>query len=274
MKVPSLQETIVVCGVLENTISVYLCLTMAAFSASSTFSATAGQHRPSNPVVSELSKSLPHLQLVTPSSAGYSTLRSIYTLTHHAHPIAILQPASVQEVSRIVSVAREHQIPITVRTGGHDVHGRCIAADALLIDMRSLNAITISPDKQTVRLGGGTLARDLIAALSTQGLATAFPSVAGVGQVGWATLGGYGYLSPSRGLGVDQIVGAEVVDYRGQLVDAELRSELLQAIKGAGGNFGIITSLTVKVFPLDGVSICYTPPLSYHSWHLNNLFLP
>ena len=130
--------------------------------------------------------------------------------------------------------------------------GRSIVQDALVIDLRKLAYTKISASRTTVRIGGGTLATQVGADLSKEGLATAVGNTARVGYVGWAVYGGYGPCNALYGLGIDNIVGATVVNAKGEVVDAD--DELLKGIRGAGGALGVITEVEVKVYPLKTVS--------------------
>jgi hypothetical protein len=114
-------------------------------------------------------------------------------------------------------------------------------------------AIQVSADKKTARIGGGILFRNLLEGLGNHGLITPVGTIGTVGYVGWATLGGYGPYSASYGLGLDQIVGAKVVNADGRLVDADAR--MLKGIRGSGGNYGVIVELTIKVYPVQEVSL-------------------
>jgi FAD/FMN-containing dehydrogenase len=135
--------------------------------------------------------------------------------------------------------------------------------DAVALDMRLLNSVRIHaiPDKKnereegkdvsTATVGGGILIGDLIAALQAEGFATPVGSLPMVGYVGWAMYGGYGAYSAPLGLGVDQIVGAKLVNASGEVIEAD--PELLKGIRGAGGAFGVVLELTVKIYRVDRV---------------------
>jgi FAD/FMN-containing dehydrogenase len=201
---------------------------------------------------------------LTPSSPTFDQVRAIYAHPEIA-PLAIIRPQSIEDVSTTVSFLSANRIPFTVRSGGHDMHGRSMRHDAVALDMRLLNSVRIHsiPEEgkgaettsSTATVGGGILTGDLISALQEQGFVTPVPSLPAVGYVGWAMYGGYGAYSARFGLGVDQIAGARVVDARGQVVEAD--HELLTGIRGAGGAFGVIVELTVRIYRVDRV--CYAP---------------
>lgn len=202
---------------------------------------------------SPLQDALPTLPWLTPGTEEYNKRRVTYNAANPAVPQAILCPRSAEEVAAIVRLAREHNIPFSVRSGGHDVHGRSVVHNALCIDMRDINFVEVAPDRKTAVIGGGVLFEKLSKTLHSHGLATPSGSVPDVGYVGWSTLGGYNCLSTNFGLGVDQIVEAEVANHKGELVNAD--EEMLQGIRGAGGNFGVITSLRIKVYEVKMVGL-------------------
>ncbi|KAJ4228266.1 hypothetical protein NW757_014144 [Fusarium falciforme] len=193
----------------------------------------------------------PHIPYVTPSSPNYKQLREAYILGTTVEPLAITRPQTANDVALLVSHAVNAGLPLTVRSGGHDLFGRCFASGALAIDMRDINSVHIAADCRSASVGGGVLASHLAAKLSAHGLATAMGSAPTVGWVGWATHGGYGPFAANYGLGADQILDATVVDGYGRVVEAD--GMMLQAIRGGGGCVGIIVRLTIKTYPLDEI---------------------
>jgi FAD/FMN-containing dehydrogenase len=129
---------------------------------------------------------------------------------------------------------------------------RSMVQDALVIDLRKVAYVSISPSKTTAKIGGGTLMTKVGAELTEACLATALGNTSRVGYVGWAVYGGYGPFNALYGLGLDNIVGATVVDVEGVVMEAD--AELLKGIRGAGGTLGIIVEVEVKVYPLKEVS--------------------
>lgn len=193
-----------------------------------------------------------HISFVTPSSTDYATVRESYILDTGITPLGIARPQTAGDVASLVKLCTSHSIPFTIRSGGHDLAGRCFATDALGIDMRSLNSVTIDESNMTAAVGGGILAGDLAKALAKKSLAAPMGSIGGVGYVGWASHGGYGQFGSNYGFGVDGIVGATVVNADGELVDAD--QEMLIGIKGGGGCLGVIVALEIKVARLEKVS--------------------
>jgi FAD/FMN-containing dehydrogenase len=194
----------------------------------------------------------PGIKYATRASADYPALRANYA-GNPALPLIILRPQTADDVAALIIYCVAQNLDFVVRSGGHDLCGRSTVQDAVTIDLRDIAHIQVSADKKTARIGGGILFSKLLEGLGTHGLITPVGTIGTVGYVGWATLGGYGPYSSSYGLGLDQIVGAKVVNADGRLVDADAR--MLKGIRGSGGNYGVIVELTVKVYPVQEVSL-------------------
>ncbi|KAL4932167.1 FAD-binding oxidoreductase [Aspergillus undulatus] len=192
----------------------------------------------------------PTIEHLTPSSPSFNKVRTIF-VSPDVKPSAILRPSDIEDTAAVVSFLTANKIPFTIRVGGHDMHGRSMQNDVVTLDLRRIKQVAIDKKTMTARVGGGILIADLVAALQEEGLITPVGTVAGVGYVGWAMYGGYGPYSSLYGLGVDQIVGAKVIDARGKLIEAD--KELLKGIRGAGGAFGVIVEVTVRVYKLDQI---------------------
>ena len=206
-------------------------------------------------LVEHLTKHLPHVHYVTPTSPDYAELREAFIIDNPVVPIAIARSKSAEDVAALVQYAVTSDIEISVRTGGHDLWGRCFAHEALAIDMRDIAFVHVADDRCSAKIGGGTLTGELVATLTQHKLATATGNISSVGYVGWATHGGYGPFLANFGLGVDQIVGAKLVNHEGEIVQAN--TEVLRAIRGGGGTIGVIVELTVKVYQLEKVKLLY-----------------
>ncbi|KAI1164541.1 hypothetical protein F5B18DRAFT_615142 [Nemania serpens] len=209
-----------------------------------------------------LKAELPELALITPSDSNFEATRTCF-VKRNAVPFAIARPQNAEQVQAVIQYCTKNDVDFVVRSGGHDCGGRSQVAGALSIDLRDIKHISISADEKTATVGGGILFRDLVGVLDARGLITPVGTVASVGYVGWATLGGYGPFSTSHGLGVDQIVGAKVVNAKGELAEAD--AKLLEGIRGGGGIFGVIVELTIKVYPLKEL---FTTLLIYESSNL------
>ncbi|KAJ5775380.1 uncharacterized protein N7511_000391 [Penicillium nucicola] len=175
--------------------------------------------------------------------------RKVFNASRPDKPLAFLYPETADQISAVIKYAKANCIPFTLRTGGHNLEGRTLVEDALVIDLRALNKISISEDRQSAIIQGGSLQGEVGNYLWAEGLGTPLGSVPSVGYVGWATYGGYGPFSSHWGLGVDQILGATIINPDGEVVTAD--ETILRGIRGAGGLFGVILDLTVKIYPLD-----------------------
>ena len=204
-------------------------------------------------LIAKFEEAHPGIELLTPSHAQWKQRRSTRGHEGQQHkPLGIAIPKTVDHVASIVRWAKASSVEITVRTGGNDFYGRNAVDDGLIIDMRDIKSITVADDRKTVTVGGGVISKDLIETLGKEGLVTPTGNTWIVGFVGWATLGGYGPLTNRLGMGFENIVGAEVVNSQGEIVQAS--EDMLEGIRGMGGNLGIITKLTVKVYPSFKVS--------------------
>ena len=194
----------------------------------------------------------PTIQYATPNSPNYSTLRVTYSLDNPAVPLAIVRPKNAEEVAATVRFARANGIKPVVRSGGNSLFGKSMVQGALIIDMRDIAYVNINDSKTSATVGGGILFSDLAEVLTKEGLATALGTIPFIGYVGWSTYGGYGPFSAQYGLGCDNIMGAKVVNWKGEVVEAD--TDMLRGIRGAGGAFGPIVELTIKLYPLMNVS--------------------
>lgn len=191
------------------------------------------------------------IHYATHQSPDYADLRTAFIINATPTPAMIVRPRSAQDVASLISILIEHDITFTVRTGGHDMFGRSQIQDGVTIDMREIAYVLVDEDSRTARLGGGVIIMDMLRELKKHGLTTPHGVTPSVGYVGWATHGGYGLLSAKYGLGVDQIVGARVVDAKGAIREAD--ETMLTGLRGGGGSLGVIVEIKIKVYPLDKV---------------------
>jgi FAD/FMN-containing dehydrogenase len=194
----------------------------------------------------------PTIQYATPNSPNYSTLRATYTLDNPATPFAIVRPQNAEDVAAVVKFARSNGIKPVVRSGGNSLFWKSMIHDAFIIDMRDISYVNVNHSMTSATIGGGILFTDLGERLTKEGLATALGTIPFIGYVGWSTYGGYGPFSAQYGLGCDNIIGARVVNWRGEVAEAD--ADMLRGIRGAGGAFGPIVELTIKLYPLKSVS--------------------
>lgn len=205
----------------------------------------------------------PDLEVIVPTAPNWTDVRAMYVADNPAMPVAIARPKNATHIATFIRAAHAHAVKISVRSGGHDVFGRSVVDGALVIDMRSMNSIALAQDRSTATVAGGVLVGDLIKELTLHDLVTPFGYLPDIGYAGWSMMGGYGWFAPNYGLGTDQIVRAQVVTWQGDVIEAD--AELLKGIRGAGGNFGIIVELGVKVYPLDKVTLSHSSILPRES---------
>lgn len=199
-----------------------------------------------------------HIRFATPESPDFADLCAVFVLNATKKPSMIVRPCSVEEVGALVSVLTTNDLPFTIRAGGHDMFGRCQVDGAVTIDMREFTHIHVDTESQTARVGGGVISINLVKELEKSKMVVSHPVTPTVGFVGWALHGGYGMLSSKYGLGVDQILGATVIDAQGVVRDAD--ETMLTAIRGAGGTVGVIAELKIRIYPLGQVSKALLKP--------------
>jgi FAD/FMN-containing dehydrogenase len=168
-------------------------------------------------------------------------------VTHR--PAAIQECGTVEDVRTAIRHARTHGLPLSVLGGGHDWAGRAIRPDGLVIDLRRMRSVTV--DGGVAVIGGGATAADVITATSRDGLVAATGTVGAVGMAGLTLGGGYGPLNGVAGLALDNLLGAEVVLADGTVVvtDEDHEPDLFWALRGGGGNFGVVTAMRIRLHP-------------------------
>jgi len=191
---------------------------------------------------------------VEPGDRGYEKVRSTYV--HPGRPGLVLRPRNSEEVAEAITFAREQDVPMAIRSGGHGFGGRATNDGGIVIDLGGLDDITVLDERsRLVRLGAGARWGRVAEALRPHGWAISSGDYGGVGVGGLATAGGIGYLSRLHGLTLDHVRGAEVVLADGRIVraDRENNPDLFWALRGAGANMGAVTSLDLEAKPLGDV---------------------
>ena len=199
-------------------------------------------------------------ELIQPGDLGYDEARKVYNAMIEKRPRMIARCSDVADVISCVNFARENEVLLAVRGGTHNGAGFGVADDALVIDLSSMRSVRVDPEERTVRVEGGARWGDVDHASHAFGLAipTGIISTTGVG--GLTLGGGHGYLSRKYGLAIDNLLEADVVLADGRLVKAseEENEDLFWALRGGGGNFGVVTSFLFKGNP---VSTVYAGPM-------------
>jgi FAD/FMN-containing dehydrogenase len=189
------------------------------------------------------------------SGPAYDAGRRVWNAGVDHRPALILRAETPADVQAGIRIARIHELPLSVRGGGHDWAGRAVRTGGMVIDLSGMRRVSVDLTSRTATVSGGATAGDVIAAALPHGLVAATGTVGGVGMAGLTLGGGYGPLNGRFGLALDNLVGAEVVLADGQVVrtDANHETELYWAIRGGGGNFGVVTSMRVRLHRLDQV---------------------
>jgi FAD/FMN-containing dehydrogenase len=191
-----------------------------------------------------------------PGDHGYDESRRVFLPSVDRHPAAIARPADAGEVARVVSLARETGLELAVRGGGHSQAGHGTSDGGIVLDLSGLSALEIDADERVARAAGGLTAGDVTVAAAPSGLAGVFGDTASVGIGGLTLGGGMGYFVRKHGLTIDQLLGAEVVTADGRVleVDADNHQDLFWAIRGGGGNFGVVTRFDYRLHPVGTVT--------------------
>ncbi|MET9792859.1 FAD-binding oxidoreductase [Streptomyces canus] len=192
-----------------------------------------------------------------PDDPGYDEARAVFNAMIDRRPAVIAQCVNEDDVVRAVRFARDLDLPIAVRGGGHSVAGMAVNDGGLVVDLRHMRAVTIDPAAEAVRVAGGATMSDLDRACQPHGLATTGGRASTTGVGGFVLGGGSGWLDRWCGLAVDNLLGVELVTADGERVyaSADDHPDLFWALHGGGGNFGIATALTLKLHELPEFSI-------------------
>ena len=168
------------------------------------------------------------------------------------HPELIVRPLDVADVVTAVQFAREADLPVAVRGGGHGVAGHCIGDGSLVVDLRLMREVAVDPELRTATCGGGSLWEDLDTPAQRHGLATPGGTFGDTGIAGLTLGGGIGHLTPSYGLSLDNLLRATVVTAEGDVLTASEKenTDLCWALRGGGGNFGIVVEFTFRLHPV------------------------
>jgi FAD/FMN-containing dehydrogenase len=203
--------------------------------------------------------------LITPGDPRYDQARAVYNAMIDKRPAAIARCRDTADVITCVRFAREHGIEIAVRGGGHNAAGLAVWDDALVIDLSPMRSATVSPQNHTVRADGGCTLGDIDHATVAFGMAVPTGILASTGIAGLALGGGVGYLSRRFGLTADNLLAADVVLADGTFVTASegSHSDLFWALRGGGGNFGIVTSFTFRCHDIGENGVIIGGPVLY-----------
>src|SRR5690349_12986098 len=194
-------------------------------------------------------------ELIQPGDDGYEAARRIYNGMIDRHPALIARCANVADVVTAVNFARTHALTLAVRGGGHSGPGLGSCDGGLVIDLAPMKDIQVDPDNRTVRVEGGCLWGEVDQATHPFGLATPSGFISSTGVGGLTLGGGIGYLARSHGLTIDNLLSVEMVLADGSVVAASEteHADLFWAVRGGGGNFGVVTAFTFRLHLIDTV---------------------
>jgi FAD/FMN-containing dehydrogenase len=191
-------------------------------------------------------------QALVPGDHGYESVRPPYNAMHPDQPSLVISCAGTADVVDAVNFAREQGLEVTVRGGGHSIAGLSSANGGLLIDLAPMNGVWVDREQRLAHVQGGALWGDVDRETQLYGLATPGGMISDTGVAGLTLGGGVGWLRRKHGLACDNVVAAEVVLASGEVATAseDENPDLLWALKGGGGNFGIVTSFTFRLHPV------------------------
>jgi FAD/FMN-containing dehydrogenase len=193
--------------------------------------------------------------VVGPEDSGYDEARGVFFKGFDRRPAAIARVANAGDVARAISVARDNDLPLAVRSGGHSRAGYGTNDDGLVIDLSGMKALDIDADAKTVWVETGITAAEFTNATGERGLITGLGDAGSVGIGGITLAGGIGFLIRRNGLTIDDLLAAEVVTADGQVIQASDQTEpdLFWAIRGGEGNFGIATRFKLQLHEISEI---------------------
>ena len=191
-------------------------------------------------------------RVIGPRHADYDATRKVALAQFDKKPAAVIRVANAADVAAVINFARATDLPLAIRSGGHSTVGHSGTDGGLVIDLRDLNGIDIDAETGTAWCGTGMTAGEVTDAVQMHGFIIGFGDAATVGIGGLTLGGGIGYLVRKHGLTIDSLVAAEVVTAAGDIVIADETShpDLFWALRGGGGNFGVVTRLKYKLHRL------------------------
>ena len=188
-------------------------------------------------------------RLLRPGDQGWNDAVSIWNGMAARLPALVLQPISAHDVAAAVRFARDHGLLLGIKGGGHNIAGTSMAPGGLTLDLSRLRQVTVDPDAKLAHVGSGCLLGEVDQATQAHGLATVLGFVSETGVAGLTLGGGFGYLTRRFGWTVDNLAEVQIVTADGQLrtADRDQHPELFWALRGGGGNFGVVTRFTFRL---------------------------
>ena len=201
-------------------------------------------------------------EVLLPGDAGYDAARAVWNAMIDRRPAAIVRAMGTDDVIAAVKVAAAHRMAVSIRGGAHNVAGHAVGEDGLMIDLSGMRGVRVDPDRRRAWVDGGATWGDVDAATQAFGLATPGGLISDTGVGGLTLSGGIGWLRSRHGLVIDNLVSADVVTADGRLVhaDRDEHADLLWALKGGGGNFGVVTRFEFALHPI-GPTVMFAGPV-------------
>ena len=202
--------------------------------------------------VSQLADSV-NGRVIAPDDPGYDEARAVFSGAIDRRPAMIVRVADATDVARVIALARDTGMELAVRGGGHSAAGHGVSDGGIVLDLCDMRRLRIDAERRTAWAGAGLTAGEYTVAAAAHGLGTGFGDAGSVGIGGITLSGGVGYLVRKHGLTIDQLLAAEIVTADGELrcVDAGTHPDLFWAIRGGGGNFGVVTRFEFRLHEVE-----------------------
>lgn len=194
-------------------------------------------------------------EVLRPTDPGYDEARTVWNAMVDKHPGLIARCTGTDDVVACVNFARDHELLVSVRGGGHNYAGKAVCDGGLMIDLSPMKGARVDSERRTVRAQAGLRLGELDRETQKFGLATTLGVNTDTGIAGLTLGGGYGWLASKHGLACDNLIAAEVVTADGSVIEAnaEQHADLFWGLRGAGANFGVVTTFEYKLHPVDTV---------------------
>jgi FAD/FMN-containing dehydrogenase len=193
--------------------------------------------------------------VIRPNDPGYDDARAVFNAMIDRRPLAIVRCGNALDVAAGIRYARDHDLVLSVRGGGHGVAGNAVCDGGIMLDLSAMKDVTVDPAQRTAHAGPGLLLGELDAATQGFGLATPLGVMSGTGIAGLTLGGGLGWLNAGYGLACDNLIGAEVVTADGDIlhVGPDEHPDLLWGLRGGGGNLAVVTSFVYRLHAVSSV---------------------
>ncbi len=203
-------------------------------------------------------------EVLAPGDSAYDEARSIWNAMIDRKPALIARCLNSRDVSAALTFAAAQDLPVSIRGGGHNVAGHAVCDAGLMIDLSGMRGVAVDAGAQTARVAGGATWGDVDAASQAHGLATPGGLISDTGVAGLTLSGGIGWLRSRHGLCIDNILSVEIVTADGEIRRASEHenSDLFWAVRGGGGNFGVITEFEFQLYPF-GPEVMFCAPIYY-----------